>query len=105
MATSLDMIFIGVAMCGLQMAITQSIFMAMITDSVPEDLRGTGFGVYYLICAVSVIISNAGAGFIAEAFSESVSFLVSMVVAILALLCLFAYSSFEKSHQSQLLDR
>ena len=95
-ATNLNMIFTGVALCGLQMAITQSIFMAMVADTVPDDLRGTGFGIFYLICAVSVIISNTGAGFIAEIFSESASFLCSMIVAIVALGLLFIYAAYSR---------
>lgn len=90
MATNLNMIFIGVAFCGLQMAITQSIFMSMVADIVPEDLRGTGFGVFYLICAISVVISNTGAGYIADQLHESISFLVSMIIAICALVLLVA---------------
>jgi MFS family permease len=84
-ATSLAMLFSGVALCGTQMAITQSIFMSLVTDSVPEDLRGTGFGIFYVVCALSVLISNSSAGYIAELYGESMSFVVSMCVAFIAL--------------------
>lgn len=95
-ASGLHMVFIGIALCGLQMAITQSIFMAMVTDSVPEDLRGTGFGVFYLICALSALISNAVGGHIAEVASESSSFLASMIVASIAFLFLLCFGSCKK---------
>lgn len=87
-ATNLTALFIGVALCGVQMAITQSIFMSLVADSVPEDLRGTGFGVYYLICAISVFISNSQAGLIAESFGESMAFVASAIMAALALVIL-----------------
>lgn len=87
-AWGVEIVLIGVALCGAQMAVTQSLFMSMVADSVPEDLRGTGFGMYYLICACSVLISNSSAGVIADCCGESVSFLCSMCVAIVALILL-----------------
>lgn len=96
-ATNISMVYIGVALSGLQMAITQSVFMTLVADTVPDDLRGTGFGVYYVVCAISVIISNASAGRIAEYFNdESYAFFVSMVVAIVALLLLGFYALRQK---------
>lgn len=84
-AWGVEIVLAGVALCGIQMAVTQSLFMSLVADSVPEDLRGTGFGMYYLICACSVVISNSSAGVIADHFGESMSFICSMVVAIIAL--------------------
>ncbi|WP_051908772.1 MFS transporter [Candidatus Odyssella acanthamoebae] len=91
-ATDLWMIFVGIALCGAQMAVTQSIFMSLIADCVPEDLRGTGFGVFYLICAISVLISNTGAGFIAESMGERYAFAASLAVASLALTILLFFA-------------
>lgn len=87
-AWGVEIVLAGVALCGIQMAVTQSLFMSLVADTVPEDLRGTGFGMYYLICACSVIISNSSAGVIADHFGESMSFICSMVVAIIALVLL-----------------
>lgn len=89
-ANNIAMVFIGIAVCGAQMAITQSIFMSLVADCVPEDLRGTGFGIYYLICAISVLISNTGAGMIAEHIGERYAFLASLVVASVALVLLLS---------------
>jgi MFS family permease len=91
-AQDLWMVFTGIAMCGAQMAITQSIFMSLIADSVPKDLRGTGFGVFYLICAISVFISNAGSGFIAETMGERYAFIASLAIGSVALVALLAFS-------------
>lgn len=87
-AWDVEIVLAGVALCGIQMAVTQSLFMSLVADSVPEDLRGTGFGMYYLICACSVVISNSSAGVIADQCGESISFLCSMFVAIIALVLL-----------------
>jgi MFS family permease len=91
-ATNLWMVFVGVALCGAQVAITQSIFMSLVADCVPEDLRGTGFGIFYLICALSVFISNAGAGFIAECMGEMYAFLASLIVVSIALVFLLLFA-------------
>lgn len=87
-ATNLPTALVAVALCGLQMGITQSMFNALIADTVPEDLRGTGFGLYYLINAVSVAVANAGLGTIVEICGESMAFFASMGVAIVALVML-----------------
>lgn len=91
-ASNLWMVFVGIALCGAQMAITQSIFMSLIVDTVPEDLRGTGFGIFYLICAVSVLVSNTGAGFIAEHMGERYAFIASFIIATIALAILLLIS-------------
>lgn len=91
-ATSLWMVFAGIALCGAQIAITQSTFMSLIADCVPEDLRGTGFGIFYLICALSVFISHTGTGFIAEHAGERYAFIASLVVASIALVTLVFFA-------------
>ncbi len=91
-AAHVEAVLVGVAFCGIQMAITQSLFMSLVTDSVPEDLRGTGFGIFYLICACSVLVSNSAAGVIADHYGEPMAFMCSMVVAIIALALLVIVS-------------
>jgi MFS family permease len=94
---------LGIAFAGAQMAITQSIFMSLVADSVPKDLRGTGFGIYYLVCSISALMSNWGAGFISESdglqltFSgyqltfngHQLAFTLSLAIGCLALALLF----------------
>lgn len=88
-AQNILFVFVGIAFCGAQMAITQSIFMTLIADSVPEDLRGTGFGIFYLICALCALISNSGSGYISELYGQEVAFTISMGIASLSLGLLF----------------
>jgi MFS family permease len=90
LATNVYFVFIGIAFCGAQMAVTQSIFMSLVADSVPKDLRGTGFGVFYLICAIAVFVSNSTLGHISDAYGKETSFFISMGVTLFSLLFLFA---------------
>lgn len=82
------MMLLGVALWGVQMGIAQSIFSSLVAEIVPEDLRGTGFGIFYLISAVSVLCANLMAGKISELYGISFAFLASAIIATLALLTL-----------------
>ncbi len=88
-ATTLSMVYIGIALCGAQMAFTQSIFMSLVADSVPKDLRGTGFGVFYCVCAISVACSYSALGHLSDASGMETSFFISMGIAAASLVLLF----------------
>ena len=69
------------------MGITQTIFLSLIAEIVPEDLRGTGFGCYYIICAFSEYFANhIIAGVISQHFGQSKMFLASGIIAAFSLL-------------------
>jgi MFS family permease len=90
-ATSLYGVFIGVVIWGIQMGVAQNIFVSLIADYVPEDLRGTGFGFYYLISAVSSLIAGFGGGTITHYYGVAMTFFASMLIAIVALLALLVF--------------
>lgn len=87
---------IGVLFWGLQYGITQNIFVSLVAEVVPEDLRGTGFGCYYIISAISALICDTTAGHISEHYGESMAFLSSAVVALCALLALVFIMGYKK---------
>jgi MFS family permease len=92
-ATSLWGVFFGVFIWGIQMGVVHNSFVTLIADYVPEDLRGTGFGFYYLIGAVSSIIAGFGGGTITHHFGVATTFFFSMIVAILSLGALLIFCS------------
>jgi MFS family permease len=51
-------LFTGVALWGAQVAITQSILVAMISDVTPQYIRGTAFGIFYVISGIVVVIAT-----------------------------------------------
>jgi MFS family permease len=87
-AQSLTMAFFGIVLWGIQMGISQSMFLALVADHVPEDLRGTGFGFFYLISSVSIIVASIIAGVIADHYGEGASFQYSSIIAFVSLLLL-----------------
>jgi MFS family permease len=93
-ASNLTMMLIGVGLWGVQIGITQSMFMALIADKVPARLRGTGFGFFYLISALALIVSGTIGGTIAQNYGEANTFLYSGIVGTLAALLLLLFIRF-----------
>lgn len=79
-------IIIGAALWGVQMGITQSLFQAMVSDTVPQDLRGSGFGIYYLVIAFALFIANAVMGFVFDSYGALTGFMISSGIAFTGLL-------------------
>jgi MFS family permease len=87
-ATNLTAVFVGIAIWGLQMGIHQSMFLALVADNSPDDLRGTALSVYYLICGASLFLANTCGGVVAQVFGSSAAYLFSLVVAVISLIFL-----------------
>jgi MFS family permease len=95
-ATSLTMLWIGVGLWGVQYAITQNIFLSLIAEIVPENLRGTGFGCYYIIIAISeCFASSVVAGVVSQNFGQSRMFLASGIIAAFSLLVLIVIMGYK----------
>jgi MFS family permease len=84
--TLLSVYLCGVAIWGVQMGITQSLFVTKIADTAPEALRGTAFGIFYLLSGVAVFVCNTISGRIAHAYAHEAVFYASSVFAFVALL-------------------
>jgi MFS family permease len=52
----------GVALWGLQMAVTQGLLSAAVADAAPEQLRGTAFGIFELAVGAATFAANAAGG-------------------------------------------
>lgn len=87
-ASNLFFFYIGVLIWGLQMGMSQSLFMAYVADLAPEDLRGTAFGFYYFVCTLSSFMAGLGAGKIAKWYGEGGTYMASCIVAGIALIAL-----------------
>lgn len=87
-APNIYVALLGVAVWGIQIGATQSMFMALIADCAPARLRGTGFGFFYLMSAVSLVVASTVGGNIAQKYSEFSTFLYSSAVGAIALILL-----------------
>ncbi len=74
-------ILLGSALWGVQMGVTQSILLSMIADATPKDLRGSGFGIYYLANAFAMCFANILTGWLFEAYGSLWAFGSSACIA------------------------
>ncbi|MGQ0677863.1 MAG: MFS transporter [Rhodospirillales bacterium] len=72
---------LGVALWGVHMGMTQGLLAALVADSAPARLRGTGFGVYHAVTAAALFFASLGAGAIWELVGSQACFLAGAVVA------------------------
>jgi MFS family permease len=80
--------FIGTFFWGVQYGITQNVFTTLISETVPENLRGTGFGIFFIVCAASCFIADSLAGSISQNLTIYHSYMYSGVMAIIGLFVL-----------------
>jgi MFS family permease len=70
------LLFAGVALWGLHMGLTQGLLAALVAGSAPADLRGTAFGVFYLVCGIALLVASVLAGWLWGAFGPDLTFYV-----------------------------
>lgn len=81
LADGLGLLFIGIALWGLHMGLTQGILASMVADVAPQQYRGTAFGVFNLVSGGGLLIASAAAGGLWDAFGPPSTFWMGAVVA------------------------
>ena len=84
-------VFIGAALWGLHMGLTQGLFAKLVADTAPAELRGTAFGIFNVAGGCALLLASVIAGALWSAFGAPATFLAGAAFAILALLGLLAY--------------
>jgi MFS family permease len=77
-------LFIGVALWGLFMGLTQGLLSALVADTAPADLRGTAFGIFNLVTGGALLLASTLAGVLWERFGPAATFAAGAVLAALA---------------------
>jgi MFS family permease len=90
-AVSALIVFIGAALWGLHMGLTQGVFAMLVADTAPDDLRGTAFGIFNLVGGGALLSASVIAGAFWTALGAPATFLAGAALALLALLGLVAY--------------
>lgn len=83
--------FIGIASWGLHLGFTQGIFSAMIADSCPEAYRGSAFGLFNIVGAITLLSSSVLAGVLWDHWGSYVTFNFSGSVGLLSLIPFLLY--------------
>jgi len=68
--------FAGIALWGASLGFTQGAFAALVADAVPDNLRGTGFGVLNLATGIAMLAASAIAGLLWDGIGPEATFLV-----------------------------
>lgn len=85
---SILIVFAGVFLWGAEMGIAQCILPVLVADSCPENVRGTGFGMFHLFNGICLIIANPLSGWVWDNAGPSAMFYTSAVIASLSALVL-----------------
>lgn len=83
--------FIGAALWGIHMGLTQGLFSKLVADTAPAELRGTAFGIFNLVSGVALLLASFIAGMLWSAFGAPSTFLTGAAFATLTMLGLFIY--------------
>jgi len=74
-------VFLGVALWGLHMGMSQGLLAAMVADTAPDDLRGTAFGFFNLVTGFVLLAASVIAGWLWSAHGPSATFLAGAAFA------------------------
>jgi MFS family permease len=74
-----------VGLWGLHLGLTQGLLAALVADTCPKEYRGTAFGIFNLLSAIALLISNLSAGFLWDHFGVEVTFMSSAAVTLVGL--------------------
>ena len=77
-------VFAGAALWGLHMAFTQGLLSKLVADTVPERLRGTGFGIFNLVSGGALLLASVIAGALWSALGPAATFLAGAAFAAVA---------------------
>jgi len=83
-------VFVGAALWGVHLGVTQGVLSALIADLAPAALRGTAFGVFHMVSGVAVLAGSLAAGALWDAVGPSAVFAAAAAVGALGLVAFLA---------------
>ena len=79
-------VWAGIAVWGLHMAMTQGLLATLVVQAAPADLRGTAFGFFNLMSGLALLLGNGVAGWLWDTHGPGVTFAVGAGLSGLAML-------------------
>jgi len=89
-AGSGPLLWTGIVLWGVHMAMTQGLLSAMVAGTAPPDLRGTAFGVFNLASGLALLAASGIAGWLWDAYGPAFTFACGAALTALALAGLMA---------------
>jgi MFS family permease len=90
LAGSLPAIWMGIALWGLHMGLTQGLLATLVADSAPAGLRGSAFGVMNFATGLAALPASVLAGWLWDAHGAPATFFAGAVLAASSLAALIA---------------
>lgn len=88
-ATGWPMLLAGVMLWGMHMGMTQGLLATMVANASPENLRGTGFGMFNLVCGLAMLLASVLAGWLWDAYGSDFTFYAGAVFCVLTLVLMW----------------
>jgi MFS family permease len=85
-------VFLGIALWGAHLALTQGLLSKLVADTAPTALRGTAFGVFNLATGAALLIASVSAGLLWDAFGSAMTFFAGGAIALVAALLLLLWN-------------
>jgi MFS family permease len=79
----------GVVLWGLHMAMTQGLLATMVADTAPENLRGTAYGFFNLVCGLAMLVASGLAGWLWDQWGAPHTFMAGICFCLVALALLW----------------
>lgn len=78
-------ILAGIVLWGVHLGATQGLLATMVADTAPADLRGTGYGVFNLVCGLAMLFASVIAGLLWDRLGAPATFYAGAGFCVLAL--------------------
>lgn len=90
LGSNLTVVFVGVGLWGVHMALTQGILARMVADCAPPELVGSGFGLFSLFNGLALLVGSVAGGILWEEIGARATFLAAAGFAGVSALVLLA---------------
>ena len=82
-------LLVGVALWGVHLGMTQGLLAALVAHTAPAQLRGTAFGLFYLVSGLALLIASTVAGVLWDRFGAVTTFYAGAFFCVCTLLLMF----------------
>ncbi len=86
--------FVGIALWGVHLALTQGLFSKLVAENAPPTLRGSAFGIFHLLTGVALLCASGLAGLLWDVWGSSATFLGGALFSGSAMLGYFLWRQF-----------
>jgi MFS family permease len=83
--------YILASIFGIYLGIGETVQRAIIPKYVPSEMRGTAYGLYYLVTGVTFFVANVVFGFLWDAYTLNIAVSYSLVLSVGAIIGMFIF--------------